>query len=53
MSVRFIYVPQNLINGKIYVGQTKSPPKRKATHFSNARKGITRPLYAAIRKHIT
>jgi group I intron endonuclease len=42
---------QNLVNGKVYVGQTKSPPKRKATHFYNARRGIARPLYAAIRKY--
>lgn len=49
--MRFVYVLQNLVNGKVYVGQTKSPSKRKATHFYNARKGIARPLYAAIRKH--
>lgn len=49
--MRYVYVIQNLIDGKVYVGQTKNPTARKATHFYHARRGVTRPLYASIRKH--
>lgn len=49
--MRYVYVIRNLINEKVYVGQTKSPVSRKAQHFCGARKGNDKPLYRSIRKH--
>lgn len=49
--MRYIYILRNVINGKIYVGQTQNPPQRKASHFYEARRNNPRRLYAAIRKH--
>jgi group I intron endonuclease len=49
--VRYVYVIRNLIDGKIYVGQSKTPYKRRDGHFYAARSGSLRPLYCAIRKH--
>lgn len=46
---RYVYVIKNLINEKVYVGQTCDPNRRKRQHFSQTRK-IT-PLANAIRKH--
>lgn len=49
--MRFIYVLKNLINEKVYVGQTKNPKQRRATHFYTAKRNIKYPLYRSIRKH--
>lgn len=46
-----MYLIRNLINGKVYVGQTKCLTNRKLAHLSTARAGDQRPLYASIRKH--
>ena len=42
---------RNLVNGKVYVGQTRNFAIRRAGHLYAARKGLKRPLYAAIRKY--
>lgn len=47
----YVYVVRNLINGKVYVGQTKNPRNRKASHFYAGRTGVERPLYRAMRKY--
>ena len=49
--MRHIYTFKNLINGKIYVGQTKHPEKRKHEHLKCAKDGVNGRLYWAIRKH--
>ena len=49
--MRYVYVIKNLVNGKVYVGQTKNLTKRKRKHFGVAKSGDKRPLYAAIRKY--
>lgn len=49
--MRCIYVIRNLVNGKVYVGQTKDFARRKTNHLYCARKGLKRPLYDSIRKH--
>lgn len=49
--MRCVYVIRNLINGKTYVGQTKSFSKRKAGHLYAARHQVDHPLYNSIRKH--
>lgn len=47
--MRYVYVIRNLLDRKVYVGQTKNPGVRKANHFYAARLGIMKPLYEAIR----
>ena len=49
--MRFIYVIKNLVNGKVYVGQTLNFSSRKSGHIHCAKRGVQRPLYCAIRKH--
>lgn len=49
--MRYVYVIRNLINEKVYIGQTKNFDGRKADHLYAARKGNNRPLYASIRKY--
>ena len=49
--MRHIYTFKNLINGKIYVGQTKHPERRKNEHIKNAKEDVEGRLYWAIRKH--
>lgn len=50
-----IYSYTNLVNGKRYIGQTKSPEERHKRHFITARyekgPGYDYPFYAAIRKY--
>lgn len=40
-----IYIIENLINGKVYVGKTSDVKKRWAKHKSNARRYVNRRLY--------
>ena len=49
--MRYVYVIGNLVNWKVYVGQTINPSRRKAGHFTYARKDVEHPLYRSIRKH--
>lgn len=49
--MRVVYVIQNLINNKKYVGQTKNFVKRKAGHLYDVKRGCEKPLYRAIRKY--
>lgn len=49
--MRFIYVITNLINGKVYVGQTKDPNCRKRGHWYAAKKGFKTHLYDSMRYH--
>jgi group I intron endonuclease len=50
--MRYLYKISNLINGKVYVGQTYDFAQRKAGHIY-ASKDLTneRPLYRSMRKH--
>lgn len=41
----------NLTNNKVYVGQTKNFPYRKAGHLYAAKRGQEYPLYCSIRKY--
>ena len=49
--MRHIYTFKNLINGKIYVGQTNKPEKRLWEHLHAAKEGHVSLLYYAIRKY--
>ncbi len=49
--MRCVYVIRNVVNGKIYVGQTKNFEARKTGHFYAAKTGLQRPLYHSMRKH--
>lgn len=49
--MRHIYTFKNLVNGKIYVGQTNNPERRKQDHLKSAKEGVEGRLYWAIRKH--
>lgn len=47
-----IYLITNLINDKVYVGQTKTVGDRRwKEHLWSAKRGDDHPLYRAIRKH--
>ena len=47
-----IYRFTNLVNGKVYIGQTKNRVEdRKRDHILAAHKGVKSPLCAAIRKY--
>jgi group I intron endonuclease len=48
---RNIYAIRNLINGKVYIGQTSNIGRRWRTHLHRAKSGLCRPLYSAIRKY--
>lgn len=47
----FVYVIENTVNGKRYVGKSTQPAKRWTQHRINARNGVDSILYRAIRKH--
>lgn len=49
--MRYVYVIGNLINWKVYVGQTKNFKTRTFGHMRQCRIGNLRPLYASMRKH--
>lgn len=49
--MRYVYKIQNAINGKIYIGQSVNPTRRKAGHFCDAKRGNEYPLSKSIRKH--
>lgn len=53
MEYGFIYVIENKENGKKYIGQTcnKYPNTRWSAHKNDAKNGLNRPLYNAIRKY--
>lgn len=51
--MRCVYLIRNLINGKVYVGQTKDFDRRKADHLYNSNRGSEKPLYYSMRKHGT
>lgn len=47
-----IYKITNLVNGKVYVGQTRRTlEKRKQQHLKAAKSGVNTHIYNAIRKH--
>jgi group I intron endonuclease len=47
-----IYLIENMINGKLYIGQTRrSIARRWANHKYDAKRGFEFPLYRAIRKY--
>lgn len=47
----FVYKLTCTINGKIYIGASQDPRNRLYQHRSDARRGVVRPLYHAMRKH--
>lgn len=47
----YIYIIQNKINLKLYVGQAKNLKKRWQGHRDKANNGDNRPLYNSMRKH--
>jgi len=49
--MRHIYTFKNIVNDKVYVGQTNNPKKRQYEHLREAREGSEKLLYYAIRKY--
>ncbi len=49
--MRYVYLIRNLVNNKVYVGQTKNFNQRKYGHRYAMKKGVERPLYRAMRKY--
>lgn len=49
--MRYVYMFKNLINDKVYIGQTINPSRRKASHIHAARTDVQYPLQRSIRKH--
>lgn len=47
----FLYLLENMVNGKIYIGQTINPPSRYSEHKHSAKKKENKPLYNAINKY--
>lgn len=47
----FVYVIENTVNAKRYVGKSAQPAKRWTQHRINARNGVDSILYRAMRKH--
>jgi group I intron endonuclease len=51
-AAAFVYLIQNILDGKIYIGKTTRPDTRWGNHLTYARNGSTKGyLYRAIRKH--
>lgn len=48
--MHFVYIVENSIDDKVYVGQTRDFEKRKYGHVYSAEKGDERPLYRAMRE---
>lgn len=51
MTIHAAYVITNLVNGKVYVGQSKNPAQRKKGHWAGGRHGGKGHLYDAMRKY--
>ena len=52
LSYGYIYKITNLVNKKVYIGQTRQNPKKRWTqHKSAAKTGEDHPLYNAMRYH--
>jgi group I intron endonuclease len=52
MPAAFVYIIQNIKDGKIYIGKTTQPNIRFNNHLTYARNGSSKGyLYRAIRKH--
>ena len=50
-ATHIIYIAENKVNGKLYVGMTSKPlPQRKACHLYDARNGSDFDFHRAIRK---
>jgi len=49
--MRYVYLIRNLIDDKVYVGQTKNPDGRKKDHWAGSRYSTKGHLPAAMRKH--
>lgn len=49
--MRTIYIYQNTINNKTYIGQTKNLNKRISDHKGNSVRGCNHPFYNSIRKY--
>lgn len=49
--MRIVYIVENLINKKVYIGQTKCFSQRKANHVYSVKRNVDRPLYRSMRKH--
>jgi group I intron endonuclease len=47
----FVYIIQNMINNKLYIGQTRDLQSRWREHRYEARQRTSHPLYRAMRKH--
>ena len=51
MSKTYIYVIDNQINDKLYVGMTSNPAARWLVHLRSAKKGAPYLIYNAMKKH--